>query len=280
MTQVGSRIATRTRTLLLDDAERQRVFRICLDALARPGLLGALTHDLHPPIELPMLALTDLMTPIAALPGRRHRGDRADSATIRSTTASGVPLEHPFPLVGEFSGNDHDGKVAVTRIAGLTRAPLTTPDRARWVLAGPDPNPADVATLSTGTATDPHLGAMLCLAVSGLRPSNEPAPGTRRTGQPSGGDDERARPNPGAPTPSWGGPIAGQNDNDWRTLAVSGPGIPGTRLVQAAGLSSELIETRARLNSAYPRGIDILCIAPDGTLLGLPRTTRITEEAR
>ncbi|MDO5498340.1 MAG: phosphonate C-P lyase system protein PhnH [Propionibacteriaceae bacterium] len=219
-----------TRTVLLDDDERQQVFRACLDALARPGKLQRMAHPLHAPIELPMLALTDLMVPVAALAGRRP----------------GQAQEEP-------GSTEFDAEAAATRIAGLTRAPLTTPDSARWVLAGHDPDPARVATLAAGTAADPHLGAMLCLPVTGL------AEVTGETGA--------------APTEAGSRP-------GWRTLELTGPGIRGARYLRASGISPELLATRAELTAAYPLGIDVLAISPAGDLLGLPRTTRVREVSR
>ncbi|WP_425307749.1 phosphonate C-P lyase system protein PhnH [Ammonicoccus fulvus] len=187
---------TATRSLLLDNDERQQVFRVCLDALAHPGTIRSLGITRHPAAHLPMLALTDLMTPVAAL--------------------GTEPVD------------------AITTIAGLTRAPITEPTAARWVLTGPDPDPAALRTLPTGTAADPHLGAMVCIPVADLA-----------------------------------GP-------EGLPLTLAGPGIPETRTLTVDGLTAPVVAARAELNSAYPRGVDLLLITPDGRLAGLPRTTVIT----
>lgn len=187
--------AAKASTVLLTDAERQQVFRTCLDVLAQPGTIGRLSNDRHPAPLLPMLALTDLMSPIAAL------GSLEDD---------------------------------LRAIATVTRAPITELGRARWVLAGPEVDPAEFAGVPVGTPEEPQLGAMVCLEV---------AIGTGRE------------------------------------LELSGPGIKGVRRV-AIDLPHELITTRATLNSAYPCGIDLLCVSPTGDLLGIPRTTEITEVTR
>lgn len=192
------------RTLLLDDTERQQIFRACLDALAHPGTIRHVFVERHPAPHLPLLAMTDLMTPVAAL-------------------------------------GDLDADVAA--LAGLTRAPIVAPAYARWVLAGTDPDPDALRGLPTGTDADPHLGAMLCLEVAELVAVS----GTRRP--------------PGRP-----GVV----------LELAGPGVPGTRRVLVDGLSPDVLAVREELNRDYPRGIDLLCTSPEGDLLGLPRTTRIT----
>ncbi|HYH32300.1 MAG TPA: phosphonate C-P lyase system protein PhnH [Pseudonocardia sp.] len=59
-------------------------------------------------------------------------------------------------------------------------------------------------------------------------------------------------------------------------LRLSGPGVPGTRTVAARGLPQDLITARAA--AAFPSGVDLLLVAPDGAAIGLPRSTRIEEE--
>lgn len=58
-------------------------------------------------------------------------------------------------------------------------------------------------------------------------------------------------------------------------LALSGPGVPGTRTVAPGGLPTDLVATRAA--TAFPAGADVLLVTPGGAVLGLPRSTRIEE---
>ncbi|GAB3701985.1 phosphonate C-P lyase system protein PhnH [Mariniluteicoccus flavus] len=118
------------RTVLLDESERQEVFRACLDALARPGTVHDLGCHRHDAARLPLLALTDLMTPVAALGGAQ--------VTRR----------------------------AIDEIAGLTRAPLSAVSDARWLLAGDDLSPDLLRTVPRGTDEQPQLGAVVVVPVS------------------------------------------------------------------------------------------------------------------
>lgn len=185
-------------TVLLDETERQRVFRACLEALSRPGSWHPLRVTRHRADHLPLLALTDLMAPIAAL------------------------------------GNDPQTERSIQQLADLTRAPITSTERARWLLTGPDPEPALLSGVPRGTDEEPQLGAMIVL------------------------------------------PLADRPGHRYR---LTGPGIKGRAIVELA-LAPELVRARASALTGYPRGFDLLCVTGDHRVLGLPRTTRITEEPR
>jgi alpha-D-ribose 1-methylphosphonate 5-triphosphate synthase subunit PhnH len=58
-------------------------------------------------------------------------------------------------------------------------------------------------------------------------------------------------------------------------LTLTGPGVPGTRTVAPRDLPPDLVATRAA--TAFPAGADLLLVTPDGTVLGIPRSTRIEE---
>lgn len=59
---------------------------------------------------------------------------------------------------------------------------------------------------------------------------------------------------------------------------LSGPGIRGTARIAPQGLPAGFVAARADAVAAYPAGIDILLVTDDGRVVGLPRTTTITEE--
>ena len=61
----------------------------------------------------------------------------------------------------------------------------------------------------------------------------------------------------------------------WR---LSGPGIDGHAVVAPAGLPDGFLAARADAVGGYPAGIDVLLVTDDGRVVGLPRTTTITEE--
>lgn len=61
----------------------------------------------------------------------------------------------------------------------------------------------------------------------------------------------------------------------WR---LSGPGVPGELVVAPEGVPDGVLRARAQAVAAYPAGIDVLLVAPDGRMLGLPRTTIVEED--
>lgn len=58
-------------------------------------------------------------------------------------------------------------------------------------------------------------------------------------------------------------------------LTLRGPGIKETAIINPAGLSGDFLTQWAENREQFPRGIDLLLVAPEG-LIGLPRTTRIS----
>lgn len=77
------------RLTALTPADSQRIFRTCLDVLARPGTVGtwapewtAAVARAEAPVALaPLLALADLMAPVAAVPEAAGSGPQAGSRT-------------------------------------------------------------------------------------------------------------------------------------------------------------------------------------------------------
>lgn len=57
------------------------------------------------------------------------------------------------------------------------------------------------------------------------------------------------------------------------TVRLTGPGVRETVDFAPVGFGPELWAVRERLVAAFPTGIDLLFVAPDGGLVGLPRTT-------
>lgn len=60
------------------------------------------------------------------------------------------------------------------------------------------------------------------------------------------------------------------------TLTLSGPGIPGTRMIAPQSLRAGFVEELAANNALYPLGVDVVLASGDA-LIGLPRTTQIQE---
>ena len=64
-------------------------------------------------------------------------------------------------------------------------------------------------------------------------------------------------------------------DRRWR---LSGPGIAGTATLAPRGLPDSFVAARTEAVGGYPAGIDVLLVTDDFRVVGLPRTTTITEE--
>jgi alpha-D-ribose 1-methylphosphonate 5-triphosphate synthase subunit PhnH len=61
---------------------------------------------------------------------------------------------------------------------------------------------------------------------------------------------------------------------DCLELAVSGPGVPGTRTFGVDGLPSEEVAAIASAQSTYPRGVDVY-LAADDRVAALPRSVDV-----
>ena len=134
----------------------------------------------------------------------------------------------------------------IVRVA--TNAPRAALGDARLVAALRPLAFDELSGLSTGTAAAPENGALACLAVAGIAIGD-------------GADG-----------------IASASDGTRLLLGLSGPGVPGTRAILVSGLPGGFATARDRLVAGFPAGADLLLIAPDGALTGLPRTTTVSEE--
>jgi alpha-D-ribose 1-methylphosphonate 5-triphosphate synthase subunit PhnH len=65
-------------------------------------------------------------------------------------------------------------------------------------------------------------------------------------------------------------------DRRWR---LSGPGIAGTATLAPRGLPDSFVAARTEAVGGCPAGIDVLLVTDDFRVVGLPRTTTITEES-
>lgn len=110
---------------LLTTDQCQQVFRILLDALARPGTIRRLPVAWGDPLDLPLLTLADQTTPIAAL--------------------------DPTP----------DENKRVAEVSQLTHAPVAPVLQARFVVSYRDPHAEAMAELKTGCDDRPHEAALL-----------------------------------------------------------------------------------------------------------------------
>lgn len=64
-------------------------------------------------------------------------------------------------------------------------------------------------------------------------------------------------------------------ENGPKTLTLSGPGVSGNRTLGVEGLSAEELEAIRESRAYYPLGVDVYLVDEAGSLVGLPRSTRI-----
>jgi alpha-D-ribose 1-methylphosphonate 5-triphosphate synthase subunit PhnH len=67
-------------------------------------------------------------------------------------------------------------------------------------------------------------------------------------------------------------------DGGQRRWRLKGPGIADEATLAPRGLPSGFVAARADAVATYPAGIDVLLVTDDFRVVGLPRTTTITEE--
>lgn len=215
--------------------------------LARPGTVGtwapewtaAVTRAEAPVALAPLLALADLMAPVAAVPEAAGAGPQAGSQT----------------------------RAWVQEIARLSGAPLVDPAGARLALALGRPDPAALAELNRSTAAAPHRAALLVQRVTDLGTA-----GTSVTGRSADRTDHAERTDYADRTDRTEDPVGAL------VLRLTGPGIADTAQLRITGLDREFFTVRDRLVADFPAGIDVLFVTDDGRVAGLPRTTAIRAE--
>jgi hypothetical protein len=142
----------------------------------------------------------------------------------------------------------------------------------------------ELAGLRTGTAAAPEDGALACLAVSGIAIVDgadwAEAAGVVEAIKATGvaGVTEAAEPAEAVGVEGESGD-GGREGGGRVWLRLAGPGVPGTRAIIVTGLPPGFVEGRRRLVAGFPAGADLLLIAPDGAMAGLPRTTDVHEGA-
>jgi alpha-D-ribose 1-methylphosphonate 5-triphosphate synthase subunit PhnH len=120
-------------------------------------------------------------------------------------------------------------------LAEATGAPSVDPGGADFVLVLGDDSRVQMQELKAGSLAEPEEAATALYVVDRL-------------------------------TESRSGPLA---------LTLSGPGVAGTRTISVTGLARGELEGIRASRDRYPKGVDVLMVDRDGTVLGLPRSTRI-----
>lgn len=145
-------------------------------------------------------------------------------------------------------------------ISQLTYSRVAPPDEAEFVFVCERESRKAVGAISqarVGTLTDPHRGATVGLEVEALESYASAVSAAESAGEPIADAKSRARPSAKS-----------------TSAVLSGPGIDGRVGLFVRGPAG-WTGARAKLNSEYPLGIDVLLFTADGRLVSLPRTTQL-----
>ena len=198
-----------------------------------------------------------VQTATSLTPAASHRIFRA---VLDALARPGEPARLPVPPRSAAARETPAGLLPMLALADLGTGihVLEHPDRpARWS-----------AALSTATSA-PVVPLERARLVGALRPITPAEVGALCRG--SSLAPEEAALLAVAVTDLAGGPAR------W---ALSGPGVPGRRAVAPSGVPAGFLAARAAAVHRYPAGIDVLLVAPDGRLVGLPRGTTVEKESR
>ncbi|MFB4275312.1 phosphonate C-P lyase system protein PhnH [Nonomuraea sp. MTCD27] len=190
---------------------------------------------------------------VLSRPGVLDVVGRTDGPAALAVAAGLADVEVPTAVLAA-PGAEHWARV----LHLATSAPPAAPAEARMVVALRPPTAEEIAALPRGDALHPERGTRLIVAVTGL------------SSQEAG---ERNVPGPQVP-----GPQVPGAEGPGVVLVLSGPGVPGTRRLRVTGLAREVFAALAAANAGFPAGVDTFLVAADGTVAGLPRSTRIEIE--
>jgi alpha-D-ribose 1-methylphosphonate 5-triphosphate synthase subunit PhnH len=237
---VSAALGTHVRAVARTPDMAQADFRAMLAALARPGTLERIT----PPPAAP-------------------------AAPAALAAAAGLAdIEVPLCVL---AAPDDEHWARALHMA--TSAPPADLEGARMVVALRPPSEEEVAALPRGDALHPERGARLIVAVGGLLEGADPGPGGRR---PAASEEREHAPAHRALPDD--GPPGGADRRGTTVIALSGPGVPGSRRIEVAGPPPAMFRALAAVNTAFPAGVDVFLVAGDGTVAGLPRSSHITIE--
>lgn len=177
-----------------------------------------------------------------ARPGRIGRWPDGVPATVPPELLVALALADLEVAVVLLEPDGPDRWDPVVRAATGARSAASLAD-ADIVIARRAPTPGELSRIRTGDAVAPERGARLVLACTGLH----------RVDAGMAGDG-----------------VAGTV-----RLRLVGPGAADGRVVAVQGLDPAVFVTLSEMNRAFPAGIDTWLVAPDGAVVGLPRTTSI-----
>ena len=127
-------------------------------------------------------------------------------------------------------------------IGSATGAPSASLAESSWVVALSEPTRDNMEDLPRGSALVPERGCGLVVGCALL----------------SGGFDH------------------GDATQESTSIALTGPGIDGQKIVTVAGISNYFFESLCDLNGSFPAGVDVWMVDQSGQILAISRSTQIS----
>jgi alpha-D-ribose 1-methylphosphonate 5-triphosphate synthase subunit PhnH len=127
-------------------------------------------------------------------------------------------------------------------IGSATGAPPASLAESSWVVALSEPTRDNMEDLPRGSALAPERGCGLVVACASL----------------SEGFDH------------------GDATQESTSIALTGPGVDGQKIVTISGISNYFFETLCDLNGSFPAGVDVWMVDQSGQILALSRSTQIS----
>ncbi|MBB5935473.1 phosphonate C-P lyase system protein PhnH [Streptomyces zagrosensis] len=185
---------------------------------------------------------------VLARPGRIGALRTAAGAPVAAVAACGLAdVEVALHVLAADGSEDAAWAQAVYTATGALN---TTAAAARCVVALRPLTVEDVGVLHRGEPLDPETGARVFAQVDTLTDG-------ALAGGVHGADDRDGA------------------EGDAVLLSLTGPGIADENRLAVRGLSATTVQALSEANADYPRGIDVFLCARDGSVAGLPRTTRV-----
>ena len=127
-------------------------------------------------------------------------------------------------------------------IGSATGAPPASLAESSWVVAFSEPTRDNMEDLPRGSALAPERGCGLVVACALL----------------SEGFDH------------------GDATQESTSIALTGPGVDGQKIVTISGISNYFFESLCDLNGSFPAGVDVWMVDQSGQILALSRSTQIS----
>jgi alpha-D-ribose 1-methylphosphonate 5-triphosphate synthase subunit PhnH len=127
-------------------------------------------------------------------------------------------------------------------IGSATGAPPASLAESSWVVAFSEPTRDNMEDLPRGSALAPERGCGLVVGCALL----------------SEGFDH------------------GDATQESTSIALTGPGVDGQKIVTVAGISNYFFESLCDLNGSFPAGVDVWMVDQSGQILALSRSTQIS----